>query len=316
MNRQRKINNLRRLPALEPLESRQLLSATFGQNLILNPGAEANVGASNSATIVSPRSWFGAGPTVVKYGSPSFLQTSSPGPRLRGKNFFSGGLNASSDLFQTINISSIASFTDGSLASFALSGYFGGNGAQLDTASLSANFQGASLNIISTATVGPVTASDRANQTSLQFESFTGAIPANTRYIQIQLHFSRVAGNVTDGYADNVSLVVSSPMGFITGSVFNDTNNDKKKNGKEKGLANATVYLDFNNNGQFDPFEIQIKTDANGRFSLVEPFGTYIVRQAAPNLYRQSTPAQSFTIKLQKGATNHAALFGDTRVQV
>ncbi|AWM39087.1 FG-GAP repeat protein [Gemmata obscuriglobus] len=34
------------------------------------------------------------------------------------------------------------------------------------------------------------------------------------------------------------------------------------------GLANATVYIDANSNGQLDPTEVAIKTDANGNFTL------------------------------------------------
>src|SRR5256885_3665131 len=102
------------------------MSVTLGANLILNPGAEANTGATTNTQVVTPSNWTRNGPaTAIKYGALSALPTSSsPGPSDRGKNLFAGGFNADeSDLFQTIDVSSVASQIDAHHIQFTLSGW-------------------------------------------------------------------------------------------------------------------------------------------------------------------------------------------------
>src|SRR5690348_5925064 len=99
---------------LERLEDRRLMAVTLGANAIVNPGAESNTGSSTGSDVILPTGWTASGkPTIVKYGAPGgFPLATSPGPTTRGKNFFAGGPanagSAPSDLFQTIDVSSLA----------------------------------------------------------------------------------------------------------------------------------------------------------------------------------------------------------------
>src|SRR5436190_14999290 len=100
--------------AMDALESRQLLSVALGTNVIVNPGAEANVGATTRTGVVHPSGWtFNHNATAVKYGSPGgFPTATSPGPSSRGNNFFAGGPGMESDLFQLLDVSSLSGLVD------------------------------------------------------------------------------------------------------------------------------------------------------------------------------------------------------------
>jgi len=72
----------------------------------------------------------------------------------------------------------------------------------------------------------------------------------------------------------------------------------------------VVVYLDFNNNGQLDSFELKTTTDANGNYKFIEPFGTYVIRQVVPTGKTQ-TVAPTNPITLAKGQTATGRKFGD-----
>ncbi len=298
-------------PAMfETLESRQLMSVSFGTNVIQNPGGEANAGASNSSTVVRPLNWtFNSNAGIVKYGTPNYPTSTTPGPTNRGANFFVGGNNQDSDLFQSVDISNIAPYVDKGGVSFNLSAWLGGHLTDNDQASVFLNFQNSGKGFISQVSVGPVTAANRGNVTKFLQRSLTGNIPANTRFIQVQIHFDYQTGVYNDSYADNLSLVLTNNLSTITGNVFNDLDGSKAQNGAEKGIGGVTVYLDFNNNGQFDSFELKTTTDSNGKFTFIVPFGTYTVRQIIPaNFHMTTTQPGTFTVA--KGATK-SLTFGD-----
>ena len=55
--------------------------------------------------------------------------------------------------------------------------------------------------------IGPVTAADRGNLTSLLLRQATGSVPSGTRRVELEILASRDSGTVNDAYADNLSLV-------------------------------------------------------------------------------------------------------------
>lgn len=102
-------------------------------------------------------------------------------------------------------------------------------------------------------------------------------------------------------------------FGSITGSVFNDANNNAARDAGEVGLAGWTVYIDANNNGVLDPGEIRTTTDAAGNYSLSGLLpGTFVVRQVVQPGYRRTTPLTPFgDIQLVSGQTAAGPVFGD-----
>jgi len=297
----------RSIAAVETLESRQLLSVTLGSNLILNPGAESNTGASNTTTVVTPSHWTANGhPTAAKYGTVgAFPTTSSPGPSGRGSEFFAGGpTDMESDLFQTIDVSSIASSIDAKKITYALSGWLGGSTNQGDNVTLFANFQSSSHGLISQVALGPVTAANRGNVTELLSRSKTTTLPVGTRFVQIQLHFERLAGTYDDGYADNLSFVLTQPptTGQVTGTVFADANTNGKFDLGEKGESGWMVYIDSNNDSQYDPGETEVTTNSSGQYTLTLKPGTYIIRvQVRAGFYETSPHALEFSVTVTAG---------------
>jgi hypothetical protein len=63
----------------------------------------------------------------------------------------------------------------------------------------------------STVTMGPVTAAQRHDISELLARQRTGAVPASTAEIKIELVMVKLVGGDGDGLADNLSLVFSAP---------------------------------------------------------------------------------------------------------
>src|SRR5690606_4144741 len=98
------------------------------------------------------------------------------------------------------------------------------------------------------------------------------------------------------------SLSTGTQGSALTGTVYNDANRDGVRGGSgEPGLAGLTVYVDANNNGQFDPGELSTTTAANGSFSLTVGAGNHRVSVVAPEGFNFTT-AQSRTVS--GGASN------------
>ena len=66
---------------------------------------------------------------------------------------------------------------------------------------------------IGSANIGPVTASDRGNNTGLLFRTTSGNVPKFTRTIDVVLETDRATAPDSDGYADNLSLILFAPSG-------------------------------------------------------------------------------------------------------
>ena len=302
---------------VESLEPRRLMSVAYGTNLIANAGAETYKGTATGYTHITPTGWTAKGdPTVVLYtDAGGFPTATSPGPASRAKAFFSGGPDtAATDFFQTIDLSSIGAAIDAKQVKLALSGYLGGFSSQGDNATLTINFENASKAVISHTSVGPVTAANRKNITGMLLRSTTGTVPAGTRFAQVQVHFARQAGSYNDGYADNLSLILTGPAattGKISGTVFNDANRNKKRDAGEAGLAGVVVDLYLDVNGKLT-FDLKTSTDASGNYQFIAPAGTYVVRQVIPAGYTQTVaPA---TLTLTKGGVSANDNFGDKHV--
>ena len=81
----------------------------------------------------------------------------------------------------------------------------------------------------------------------------------------------------------------------ISGKIWRDTNHNQTINEDEEFLSDWGVYLDKNNNLNFDEGELHTLTNINGEyhFTNVET-GDYNVRQIMQNGYSQTTPRNQF----------------------
>ena len=193
-------------------------SAVVSANLITNPGAEAAAGSSDGSTVAIPNWTTASGFTAIQYGAsggfPGTVVSTAIGG---GSNFFGGGPNsASSSAFQVIDVSASAAGIDTGNGTANLSGYLGGFDTQDDNMVVVAAFLSASNTQLGTLTIGPVTAADRANVTTLLLRSTSGAVPTGTRTIKVTMTATRLSGTANDGYADNLSLTLDLPSATPT----------------------------------------------------------------------------------------------------
>ncbi|MBD0389843.1 MAG: PEP-CTERM sorting domain-containing protein, partial [Nostoc sp. C3-bin3] len=213
--------------------------ATLGQNLIINGDAEQGqgdaIGNAVETDIPFIPGWI---PTdsfsVLQYGATGFEFTNalgnivavsglpdanSLGPSIRRKNLFFGGANrASSSASQLIDIAHLASIIDAGQGAYDLSAWLGGYGTDLDNVEFSLNFLNQNGQSLNTTLITSPTPDERNNTTALLFKSTKGFVPVGARQINVALNMNYVRGRVNDGYADNLSLVITKvPEPSISG---------------------------------------------------------------------------------------------------
>ena len=82
----------------------------------------------------------------------------------------------------------------------------------------------------------------------------------------------------------------------ITGAVYNDLNGDGVHNNGEVGLANWTVFLDLDSNGNLDAGEPSSLTDADGKYAFRGvTAGDYRVAEVVRTGWVATNPATAFT---------------------
>ena len=80
--------------------------------------------------------------------------------------------------------------------------------------------------------------------------------------------------------------------GTISGTVFNDANQNGTFDSGDTALASRTVYIDANKNGQLDPGETTATTNSSGAYTFTDlPPVDYVIRRAdTPAGYTYSVP--------------------------
>ncbi|MGB7158682.1 MAG: DNRLRE domain-containing protein [Tepidisphaeraceae bacterium] len=121
----------------------------------------------------------------------------------------------------------------------------------------------------------------------------------------------------------------SSVFGFhydynsIAGNIFNDADADGTRDTGESGLSGKRVYLDLNNDGDWDgpaPVgtpEPSVFTDTAGNYTFAGLLnGTYVVRQVLDSGWRQTQPVDNVarTVQVARGQNATGAHFGATSV--
>ncbi len=204
-------------------------------NVLFNPGAEQGTAILTTEAGPEPPGWTRMGSfTQVAYGTaPRTAQGADIAMPSRemgdalaaGSAFFSAGPGeVESRLVQRIDVAPAAGEIDSGLASAALSALIGGYGADEDEARVTATFRDPAGVPLGTLGLGPVTPADRGNATNLLHRSAAGAIPPRTRAIDVEILGTRVSAPgsaevYADGYADNLSLVLSVPGVPVQGPV-------------------------------------------------------------------------------------------------
>lgn len=186
-------------------------SGMFGRNLVVNGGAEADVGAPSNVQVVKPTGWTTAGEfTAVQYGaSGGFPDQTSPGPKDRGKNLFEGGNVALSTATQTISLAAAASQIQAGGVRYAFSAWLGGYSSQGDNAIASVTFRDSRGLALGGTSLGPVTPAQRDGVTGLLARGHSGTVPMRAAKAVVSLVLTRTDGTYNDGSIDSVSLILS-----------------------------------------------------------------------------------------------------------
>ena len=204
--------------AAGPVQGAPMLHA----NLIVNGDAELGPAVPSTGTRVTPAGWADvAGQMWISpYGQGvGGVDHETPGPADRGQNFFWGGRVTNSVITQARDLGELAELIDSGAVAYSLSGWFGGWQSQNDRALLTAVFFDGDEAELTSATAGPVTNSDRANVTSLQFRETHGLVPAGTRAVVFTLTAIRVATTNNDGYADELAFVLMPDPSLLLGDM-------------------------------------------------------------------------------------------------
>ena len=231
------------LKALRPLAAATLAlfclgaaqAASWGDNLIVNAGADAGPGGDGgSAYAGNLPGWAVTGEMMaVDYslGCPGgYPCTTDPVPADHGVNHFAGGNVGLSTATQTIDLSFAGSSINGTGAVYSLSGWLGGYASQADNAQLSVSFLNAANQVVGSSAIGPVTAAERANATALLYREASNWVPQGAVSAEVTLTMTRAGGTSNDGYADSLGLVLqqgnvelAAPTSVGVGSSFNVT---------------------------------------------------------------------------------------------
>ncbi|MBC7782375.1 MAG: hypothetical protein H7144_00935 [Burkholderiales bacterium] len=102
----------------------------------------------------------------------------------------------------------------------------------------------------------------------------------------------------------------------ITGTVFEDLNENGIQDGGEAGIENVRVFVDVNFDGRFNSGERYDFTDGAGNYTLatLKP-GRRVIGHLTPATYRLTSPAAGFyTIKVTSGGVVTGVNFGDTNL--
>jgi hypothetical protein len=164
-----------------------------GQNLIVNPGAEILPLTTNGWTIVTGF-WTG-----------SNTSQGEQVPHSGTYHFYAGDNSGTSELYQDIDVSSMATDIDAGNASFSFQGWINNFSLNNDEGRIRVEYRNASGVVLQTY--------DTMEQFVLVWTQYTDTrnAPANTRKIRIRLTTRRISGTGSDGYFDDLSLTVALP---------------------------------------------------------------------------------------------------------
>ena len=199
-----------------PCPTADTVTPALDANLIENPGAEDYTAATAlGAPLTDDQTiadcWTSASPLSPIDGTQESRTSTYPG--VTGARDFYGGTNPSTVSIpgitttgtQKIDLSGI----DAGGQAFELSGDLGGYSTQSDYATVTAAFQDAKGDTLSTAVIGPVTAAQRADVSSLIPQAWYGKVPAGAAQVVVTIATVGVSsGANSDGTADNLNLTI------------------------------------------------------------------------------------------------------------
>lgn len=182
----------------------------FNINIIKNGDAEEGPAVPIDGTRQLPKHWSDVEGKmwISKYGEGAGSELAEADVRGKGDNYFWGGKNTNSTIEQIVDVSPIQQEIDAGNVSYELSGLLGGYRSQNDRAKLTADFLDTGSDIIQSTQINFVTNVDRDNVTRMVRKVSTGTVPISTRKIRFRLIAVLEEGANSDGYADELSMLL------------------------------------------------------------------------------------------------------------
>lgn len=186
-------------------------STVLNRNLLVNPGAEASVGAADLLAVAAPAGWETTGAlTALRYdavGSP--FAGDIPGPENRGSNLFVGGPDSASSLArQLVDVAAAAPMIDERRLKAVLEAWLAVAAEDEDRAQVTARYFRSDGTPLGQMELGPLPSRARHRQTALIFQQDQSAVPPGTRTIEVTIRLRRFTGTYNDGAADNLALTL------------------------------------------------------------------------------------------------------------
>jgi len=237
------------------------MSLVTTTNLVVNGDGESGGAATDFSHSVAPNGWTVTGAfTGVLYsiGGAADLNTADSAAVNGGNIYFAGGPNNTfSSASQWIDVSSYANSIDSGTVSYDASGDFGGWASQDDAITMVVKFYAADhTTLLGSVSLGDIEAAPRGGITELLFREAMGSVPVGTRAVHVELD-AQAYGNYNDGYADNISLKLTTPGAVIVTATHNYTPDDVSNSSGVtfQGAADATAAFSAAQfaAGQIDP---------------------------------------------------------------
>ncbi len=169
-------------------------------NLLRNGDAESGPTTVLSSAAVPVVGWA----TSAGFSTGSFQQ-------FGGKRMMWGGPNnGQSYARQIVDLRGQAAAIDAATRVATLSGQIGGYGGQADSGTLTARFAKADGTILGEIHTAPVTPANLGGVSGYSSRTISGAVPAGTRYVEIEALAKRVEGNSNDAFFDDLSFTVAA----------------------------------------------------------------------------------------------------------
>jgi hypothetical protein len=181
-----------------------------GQNLLVNPGAEAGSCTASGYDAMTLPGWqttLGS-PNAVCYGLPGLV----PKDLGRGKAYFAGGATGDAAMDQLVDVRAAADAIDAGQVDFDLSGRLGGWAGQNDRVKYGLVFEAGDGTPLASSWVPAVTNTERGKATGFVTRDRIGRVPPGTRQIDVTVEYVWTSGDTTDGYADDLSLSLTAPV--------------------------------------------------------------------------------------------------------
>lgn len=176
----------------------------FGQNLIVNPGAESPpIGNGWTEAVVNT-----ANPTTAFHWTRANSGLGGVTPHGGSYHFYAGdNSNGNYYLYQDIDVSAYTGAIDAGSASFVFSYWFRIYNLNNDRGHITVEYLNSSNTVLSTYNSGTL-----INVFLWSNFTDTRTAPIGTRKIRISLFADRISGTAADAYFDDLSLTTTAPL--------------------------------------------------------------------------------------------------------